>query len=53
MTFDEWVFKVCSILSNKYRKEITDVYSSLDLTDAKLAYVDGTTPEVYTHSLTV
>lgn len=40
MDFDEWIFKVCERLSNG-RKEITEVYSTIDLADAKLAFMDG------------
>jgi hypothetical protein len=47
MTFDEWIYKVCLHISNRTRKEITDVYSSIDLTDAKLTFLDGINPEEY------
>lgn len=40
MNFNEWIFKVCERLSNG-TKEISDIYSTIDLTDAKLAYIDG------------
>jgi len=45
MNFNEWLFKVCESLSIKTGKEITDVFSSIDLTDAKLSFIDGETPE--------
>lgn len=40
MDFDEWIFRVCEKLSYG-RKDITEIYSSLNLTDAKLAFIDG------------
>lgn len=40
MEFDEWIFKVCERIANG-RKDINDVYSTIDLTDAKLAFMDG------------
>lgn len=51
MTFDEWIFKVCQILSDKHRKDITEVYSSINLTDAKLSYIDNDSPEIYVGNL--
>ena len=40
MEFDEWVFKVCERIANGI-KEIGDIYSTIDLNDAKLAFIDG------------
>lgn len=48
MTFDEWLFKVVEYIQLQSRREPTEIYSSLDLTDAKLSYLDGITPEEYT-----
>jgi hypothetical protein len=47
MNFDEWLFQVCEFISIKTKKDITDVFSSIDLTDAKLAFLDGEKPEEY------
>lgn len=47
MAFDDWIYEVCLIISNRTRKEITDVYSTIDLTDAKLSFLDGIRPEEY------
>ena len=47
MTFDEWLFQVCELISKKTHKEITDIFSSVDLSDAKLTYLDGIPPESY------
>jgi hypothetical protein len=47
MAFDEWVYEVCLNISSRTRKEITDVYSSIDLTNAKLSFPDGIRPEEY------
>ncbi len=51
MNFDQWIYIVCENISLKSRKEITDVYSSIDLTDAKLAFIDNETPQQYIASL--
>ena len=49
MNFEEWVYKVCENLKNtKFRHiEMEDIYSSLDLTEAKYAFLDGESPEEY------
>jgi hypothetical protein len=47
MTFDEWIYEVCLYRSTRTRREITDVYSSINLTDAKLSFLDGINPEEY------
>lgn len=47
MTFDEWIYKVCELAQIRSRKEITDIYSLVDLTDAKLSYMEGVSPEDY------
>ena len=47
MTFDEWIYKVCEIISQRTKKDVQDIYVSLDLTDAKLQFVDGVEPEKF------
>lgn len=47
MKFDEWIYEVAECISTKSRKDITEVYSMIDLTDAKLAFMDGVAPEEY------
>lgn len=47
MTFNEWISKVVEHISTKYRKDPTEVYSSIYLTDAKLSFLDGMAPEDY------
>lgn len=47
LNFDQWLYKVYEIISSKHRKEITEVFSSIDLRDAKLAFLDGESPESY------
>jgi hypothetical protein len=47
MTFDEWLAKVVEYFSTRYRKDTQDIYSSIDLTDAKCAWRDGAIPETY------
>lgn len=45
MTFDQWIYEVCECISIKTKKEITEIYSNISLTDAKLQFVDGVSPE--------
>ena len=48
MTFDEWLYKVCEyIASKRYKGTPHDVYQAINLTSAKLAWLDGTPPELY------
>lgn len=41
MTFDEWLYKVCERLSCNGKRDITNIYSSINLFDAKLSFIDG------------
>lgn len=48
LTFDEWLYKVCENISQKtMKKDVQDIFTSLDLTDAKLQFVDGVEPEEF------
>lgn len=47
LTFDEWLYKVCERIALKTRCEITEVYSRIDLSDAKMNYLDGTSSNDY------
>lgn len=51
MNFHQWIYTVCEIISNRTRKEITDIYSTMDLTDCKLSFIDDMTPEEYVKNL--
>ena len=44
MKFEEWLFQAVYYLSIKYRKDETEVYSSIDLYDAKLQFLDNVHP---------
>lgn len=50
-TFEIWLYEVCEHISSLTRKEITEVYSSINLTDARLAFLDGVNPEEYSSIL--
>ena len=50
MTFEQWLFKACEFISIKTRKDITEVYSSINLSNAKLAFLDGENPEEYIYN---
>jgi len=47
MTFDEWIWKVCERYSIRYRTEPHEIYSIIDLFDAKLSFMDGVRHEEY------
>ena len=47
LSFHEWMYIVCERLSTLTQKGVTEVYSSLNLTDAKLSYIDGESPYEY------
>lgn len=47
-TFDEWIYEVTEHLATKALKVTAhDIYQMINLTDAKLAFVDGMEPEKY------
>ena len=47
MNFEEYLYKVCEHLSVKLRREITEVYSLVDLSEVKLAYYDNIEPDKF------
>lgn len=49
MTFDEWICKVVEYKHQQLRGrvETQDIYSSIELSDAKLNFIDGVAPEDY------
>lgn len=50
-TFDMWVHNVCEIIHLKIHKDITEIYSTINLTDAKLAFIDNMSPIEYIDTL--
>jgi len=38
--FDKWLFEVCKLLETKIR-DAHDIFPYINLTDAKLSYIDG------------
>lgn len=48
MNFDEWLWEVTKHLASKSIKfDEHDIFERIDLTDAKLNFIDGVTPENY------
>ena len=47
MNFNQWLYKVCEILGGGRNNE-TEIFSTIDLFDAKLSFIDGMTPFEYT-----
>lgn len=45
MTFDEWIYKVCAHISIKFKRDVHEIYQQIDLTEAKVLYIDGILPE--------
>jgi hypothetical protein len=48
--FDEWLFEVCELKAGKY-KDSHDIYPTIDLRDAKCAFIDGMLAEEYIKTL--
>ena len=44
--FHNWLYNVCEIKANKL-KDAHDIYPYVDLTDAKLSFIDGMTALEY------
>jgi len=44
--FHEWLYKACEIKAGKL-KDAHDIFCHVDLTDAKLAFMDGMTELEY------
>ncbi len=49
-TFDQWCYSVCEAKAGR-GKDPHDIYPTLDLTDARYAFVDGQSPEEYAKSM--
>lgn len=47
MNFDDWCYKVCEYQGMLLGRDPHDVYPLIDLTDAKLSFVDGVSPDKY------
>lgn len=47
MSYNEWLYKACEIKANRARKDITDIFSTVEIGDSKLYFLDGLTPEQY------
>lgn len=45
--FDKWLFEVCKNISEKTKRDIIIVYSLINLTDAKLSFMEGILPNEY------
>lgn len=48
--FHKWIYKSCEIKAGKL-KDAHDIYPYVDLTDAKLAFLDRTSPEEYAKNI--
>lgn len=47
--FNEWLFEACSFKSK--HKEPQEIFSTVDLTDAKCAFLDGMSAEEYSKQI--
>lgn len=49
MTFDEWIYAVCIYLQTRkaIKVELQEIYSTINLVDARNAFIDGIAPEDY------
>lgn len=50
MDFEKWLYDVCVIMK-PHNKDMEYVYSLIELSNAKLAYLDGETPVQYAKSI--
>lgn len=50
MNFEEWLYKVVEFQHKKFKMRIeeNEIYSSIELYDAKLQFLDGVKPEEFT-----
>lgn len=46
MNFNKWIYMACEIKAGKL-KDAHDVFPYVDLTDAKLSFIDGMSAEDY------
>lgn len=51
ITFDQWCYLVCEAKAG--RRDPHDIYPYIDLSDAKLAFVDGQSPEEYSKQVQI
>ncbi len=51
VAFDEWMFKVVEHIAKKTKKDETEIFSSIQLFDAKLQFIDGVKPENFDRGL--
>jgi hypothetical protein len=51
MDFQQWLVTVVESVAIKTKKDITEIYSLIDLTEAKLSYLDDLSPEEYSINL--
>ncbi len=45
--FEKWIFEVVKILHKKSKKDETEIYCNLDLSNAKASFLDNDTPNEY------
>jgi len=45
--FNIWVFEACELRAKSIKKDVHDLFPFVDLTDAKLSFIDGETSEKY------
>lgn len=49
--FDEWLFEACNYKAVRGRKDPHDIFPLVDLTDAKLSFLDGVTALEYSSQI--
>lgn len=47
MNYEEWIYKACELKASRTRKEVTDIFSTVEIVESKLYFLDGLTPEQY------
>lgn len=49
--FEKWLFEACNYKALRNRKEAHDIFPLVDLTDAKLSFLDGVTALEYSNMI--
>jgi hypothetical protein len=52
LNFHQWIYNVCEIKAGKL-KDAHDIYPYVDLTDAKLAFIDGMSELEYARQVSI
>lgn len=49
--FNEWLFEACNLKTKDKDKDPNDIFPTVDLTDAKLSFLEGISAEEYSKQI--